>query len=83
MRSSQLMLREQSVLVLPCHAADLFLGSPTGLCQMKRIQTPVVRIGSALDESPFLKIVQYRYQPAGMNLEPSRQLLLARSRLNA
>ena len=75
--------REQSVLVLPRHAADLFQGFPTGLAQMKGIQTPVIRVGSALDESPFLEIVQYRYEPAWMNLYPRRQLLLAQSRLSA
>jgi hypothetical protein len=74
---------EQIVLMLPRHAADLFQDFPTGLRQMKGIQTPVIWVGSALDESPFLEIVQYRHEPAWMNLQPRRQLLLAQSGVGA
>ena len=65
--------------MLPRHAADLFQSFPTGRCQMKGIQTPVIRVGSTLDEFPFLEIIQYRYQPAWMNPQPRCQLLLAQS----
>jgi hypothetical protein len=50
---------------------------------MEGIQTPIVRVGSSLDESAFLELVQYRYQPAWMNPQSRRQLLLAQSRLSA
>ena len=51
---------------------------------MKTIQTPVVRVGSALNDSPFLELSPgspYN-QPAWMNLKLCRQVLPAQSRLS-
>jgi hypothetical protein len=73
--------REQSLLVLPRHGADFFQGSDPRLRQMEGVQTPVVRIGSAFNQSAFREIVQNRHEPAGMNSQPCRELLLARSGL--
>ena len=46
---------------------------------MKGIQAPVIRVFSTLNQLPFLQVVQYRHQPAGVNLQPPRHLLLAQS----
>jgi hypothetical protein len=64
--------REQSLLVLPRHGADFFQGAATGLRQMEGVQTPVVRVGSAFNQSAFREIVQNRHEAAGMNSQPCR-----------
>ena len=69
--------------MLPRHLADLLQDLPTIFCQMKGIQAPVIRVCSPLHEPPLLKIVQYRHQAAGMNLQLRGELLLAQSRRNA
>ena len=69
--------------MLPGQFAKLLQNFPTTLCQMERIQTPVIRVLSSLHESPFLKIVQDRHQPAGMNLQLCCEFLLAQAGRNA
>ncbi len=69
--------------MLPRHLADPFQGFSTSFCQMKGIQAPVIRVGSAFHEPPLLEIVQDRHQPAGMNFQLSCEFLLAQSGRNA
>jgi len=54
--------------MLPRHLADPLQQFPAIFCQMKGIQAPVIRVCSTLNQPPFLQVVQYRHQPAGMNL---------------
>ncbi len=75
--------REESILVLPCNFAQLFEDFPASFCQMKGIQTPVIRIGSPLYESPLLEIVEDRDHAAGMNPQLGCELLLADSGCHA
>ena len=74
---------EQSVLVFPSDSANPLQGFSTGVCQMKRIQAPVVRIGPPLHEPSLLQVVQDGHQTAGMNLQLGCKLLLAQSGCNA
>lgn len=67
---------KKRILVLTRNLAYPFKDFNAILCQVERIQAAVVRIRLPLEEVSLLKIVEDRHQPAGMNLQPGRQLLL-------
>ena len=68
---------KKRILVLTLNFAYPFKDFDAILCQMERIQPAVVAIRLPLQKVSLLKIVQYRHEPAGMNLQSGRQLLLA------
>ena len=68
--------------MVPCHFADFLQDFATFFCQVNGIQAPVIRVCPSLHKPPFLKIVEYRHQPAGVNLQFSGELLLAQSGRN-
>ena len=59
---------QESILMLPRYLADLVQSCLTVSCQMKGIQSPVIRVCSSLHEPSILQMVQDRHQPAGINL---------------
>ena len=65
--------------MLSRNLADLFQDFLPIFCQVKGIQTPVIRVCSSFHEPPLLEFVQYRDQAAGVNLQLRCQLLLAES----
>ena len=65
--------------MVPRYLADLFQNFATIIREMKGIQAPVVGVCSSLQESPLLKIVEYRHQAAGMNLQFRCEFLLAQA----
>ncbi len=67
--------------MFPRHLADFCQDLFPALCQVKRIQAPIIGVGSSFDQSSFLEIVENRYQTAGMYFEFRGQVLLAQSRL--
>jgi len=73
---------EQGVLMFPRHLPDLLQDLIPIFGQLNRIQAPVMRVCSPLNQAPFFQVVQYGHQPAGMNLHSGCKLLLARPSLD-
>ncbi len=73
---------EQCVLMLPRHLPDLPQDLVPIFSQMNGVQAPVMRVCSALNQAPFLKVVEYGDQAAGMNLQPGGEFLLAGASLD-
>jgi hypothetical protein len=73
---------EQCVLMFPRHLPDLLQDLVTIFCQLNGVQAPVMRVCFPLHQAPFLQIVQYGHQTAGVNLESGCKLLLARAGLD-
>ena len=74
---------EQCVLMFPRHIPNRLQDLVTIFGQLNGVQAPVMRVRSPLYKAPFLEVVQYGHQTAGMNPQPGRELLLARPNLNA
>ena len=68
--------------MFPRHLPNLLQDLVTILGQLNGVQAPVVRVCFPLHQAPFLEVVQYRHEPAGMNLQPGCKLLLARPSLD-
>ena len=66
--------------MLPGYLADTLQGFATISCEMKRVQAPVAGIRLAFNELTLFKVVEDSDQPAGMDAERRRKLLLADSR---
>jgi hypothetical protein len=74
---------EEHILMLPRHLTDSLQDFAPILCQMQRIQPPVLGVWLPLDKLPPFQIIQDGHQAAGMNVQLLRKFLLADSRRDA
>src|SRR5581483_4648536 len=68
---------QQNILMFSPNLSDPFQCLHARICQVQRVQAPVVRVRPSLDETSLFKAVQERNQSTGMDPEPAGKLLLA------